>query len=56
MKGDRYATIEEIKSESLKALKSIPKMDFQKSFDEWKSRWDKCIKSGGDYFEGDHLN
>lgn len=55
MKGHRYSTIEEIKAETLKVLYSIPNMAFQKSLEDWKSRWHKCIQSDGGYFEGDHL-
>ena len=43
-------------SESLKALKAIPKEDFAKCFDDWKIRWHKCIAMEGDYFEGDEID
>ena len=51
-----FDSIEEIKTESLKALKAIPKEDFAKCFDDWKIRWHKCIAVGGDYFEGDEID
>jgi len=35
---------------------AIQKIDFQKGFEEWIKRWHKCIKTDGDYFEGDDLN
>ncbi|GAB1860480.1 Histone-lysine n-methyltransferase setmar-like protein [Camponotus japonicus] len=56
MKGRRFATIEEIKTASLKELEDIPKSAFQKCFEDWKKRWHKCIISEGDYFEGDKIN
>ena len=56
MKGHRFLTIEEIKTASLKELKAIPQNDYQECFDDSKKRWDKCIISNGDYFEGDNIN
>ena len=55
MKGRRFATIEEIKTESLRELKDIPKSAYQKCFEDWKKRWHKCIVSEGGYFEGDNI-
>ena len=37
MKGRRFATIEEIKSESLRELKDIRKSAYQKCFEDWKN-------------------
>jgi hypothetical protein len=36
-----------------KALKAIALQEFQNCFEQWKKRWDKCIASQGEYFEGD---
>ena len=54
MKGRRFAKFEEIKTESRRELKDIPKSAYQKCFEDWKKRWHKCIISEGDYFEGDN--
>ena len=35
------------------ALKAITLQVFQNCFEQWKKRWDKCIVSQGQYFEGD---
>ena len=51
--GKRFATIEEIKEKSKQELLAIPKGAFQKYFEEWKKRWNKCNISEGGYFEGD---
>ncbi|KAG5338239.1 MOS1T transposase, partial [Acromyrmex charruanus] len=56
MKGQRYATIEEIKTASKEELNKITKNDFLKCFEDWKKRWHKCIISDGDYFEGDKIH
>lgn len=56
LKGRRFDNIDEIKAESLKELKAIPKSEFQKCFQDLKKRWHKCIISEGDYFEGDNIN
>jgi hypothetical protein len=34
-------------------LIAIPKEGFADSFEKWKERWDKCVRSQGEYFEGD---
>ena len=56
MKGKRFATIDEIKSESKNELMAIPKSAFQKCFGDLKKRWHKCIISEGDYFEGNKMD
>ena len=56
LKGRRFTAIDDIKSASLKELKAITKIEFQKCFEDWKKRWHKCIISNGDYFEGDNIN
>ncbi|UYV60276.1 hypothetical protein LAZ67_1000678 [Cordylochernes scorpioides] len=55
MKGRRYATLDEIKTASKEELKKIFKNDFLKCFENWKTRWHKCIISHGDYFDGDKI-
>ena len=56
LKGRRFTAIDDIKSASLKELKAIAKIEFEKCFEDWKKRWHKCIISNGDYFEGDNIN
>jgi len=55
LKGRRFASIDEIKSASLKELKTISKPEFQSCFEEWKKRWHKCVISNTDYFDGDNI-
>ncbi|UYV69704.1 hypothetical protein LAZ67_7000325 [Cordylochernes scorpioides] len=55
MKGRRYATLDEIKTASKEELKKIFLNDFLKCFEDWKTRWHKCIISHGDYFEGEKI-
>ena len=43
-----------IKSETTSLLKGLREDEFQGFFQQWKQRWDKCIVSNGEYFEGDH--
>ncbi|KZC08510.1 hypothetical protein WN55_10828 [Dufourea novaeangliae] len=56
MRGRRFDTIEEIKTESKKVLKAIPEKDYSDCFEDWKKRWEKCVLSDGDYFEGDEID
>jgi transposase len=46
LKGRSFATIEEIKENSLRDLKVIPKQVFQDFFQNWKKLWGRCISSG----------
>ena len=54
-KGRRFATIEKIKTESLRKLEDIPTSAYQKCFEDWKKRWHKCMISEGEYFEGGNI-
>jgi hypothetical protein len=51
-KGRRFASTEEIQTESWNAMKTLTRNNFQQCFRSWKSRWDRCINAKGDYFEG----
>ena len=39
LEGRRFTAIDDIKSASLKELKAIPKIEFEKGFEDWKKRW-----------------
>ena len=52
LKGNRFATVEEVKTASQEAL-NIKLQHFQRCFTQWEKRLDKCIASNGEYFEGD---
>lgn len=43
-------------SASLKKLKAIPKIVFEKCFNDWKKRWQRRVISNRDYFEDDTIN
>ena len=45
--------IEEVEENWTRGLRAIPQNKFQDAFQNWKKRWEQCIKSGGEYFEGD---
>jgi hypothetical protein len=53
LKRRRFDTVEEIQAESQKVLKTLTQKDFQDSFQSWQKHWDRCVRSQGDYFEGD---
>jgi hypothetical protein len=56
LKGRRFDTVEEIQAELQKLLNTLTQRDFQNSFRSWHKRWDRCVCSQGDYFEGDGGN
>jgi hypothetical protein len=53
LNGRRFQTANEIKKNATRQLMAIPKKEFSDCFEKWKERWDKCVRSQGEYFEGD---
>jgi len=53
LKGRRFQSAKEIKENATRQLMAIPKKDFSDCFEKWKERWDKCVRSQREYFEGD---
>jgi hypothetical protein len=53
LKGRRFESIEAIKANSLAELRSVPNEAFQECFKTLKKRWQQCMQSRGEYFEGD---
>jgi len=45
---------DDIRSNTMAALKAIPQNQFQNCFEGWTRRWHRCVASQGEYFEGDH--
>jgi hypothetical protein len=43
----------EIQENAIRELRAITESAFQEAFQQWKKRWERCIASRGDYFEGD---
>jgi hypothetical protein len=56
LKGRHFDGIDDIRSKTMAALKVIPQNQFQNSFEGWTRRWNQCIASQGEYFEGDHCD
>lgn len=55
LKGRRFDSVEEIQNESQAILDGLQEKNFRGAFEAWQKRWDRCIRSQGDYFEGDGL-
>jgi hypothetical protein len=53
LKGRRFETVSDSQRESQAVLDSIKENDFHGAFEVWEKRRDHCIRSQGDYFEGD---
>jgi hypothetical protein len=53
LKGTRFESREDIMRNTTARLITIPKDAFQKCFQQWQNRWEKCVHYQGDYFEGD---
>jgi len=55
LKGRRFDTFDEIQKNSTKELFAIPEEALQKGFQSWQKRWERCVASEGNYFEGKEL-
>ncbi|EFN60947.1 Histone-lysine N-methyltransferase SETMAR, partial [Camponotus floridanus] len=49
LKGKHLETLDNIQNTTTRCLNSIPKSEFQRAYDAWKTRWQRCIDAGGDY-------
>ena len=53
LRGRHYVTIEEMKETVTKVIDTLIQEDFHEAFQKLLERYNKCIATGGDYFEGD---
>ena len=53
LKGRRFQTIEEIQENAIRELCAITESAFQEALQQWKKRWERCVASRWDYFEGE---
>jgi len=53
LKGRLFQTIEEIRKNAIRELRAITESSFQEAFQKREKRWEPCIASRWDYFEGD---
>ena len=53
LKGRHFDDTDDIRSNTMAALKAIPQNQFQNCFDRWTRYWHRCIASQREYFEGD---
>jgi hypothetical protein len=55
LKWKRFQDVSEIHLNTTLQLQAIPKQAYQTCIEKWKDRWNRCIQSGGSYFEGDNF-
>jgi histone-lysine N-methyltransferase SETMAR len=55
LKGKRFQDVADIQLNTTRQLQVIPKQAYQTCIEKWKDRWNRFIKSGGSYFEGDNF-
>ena len=47
LKGRHFDDIDDIRSNTMAALKAIPQNQFQNCFEGWTRRWHRCVASQG---------
>ena len=52
MKDKRFESIQDIEAATTAQLKTLTKEDLQNCFRKWQERWDNCVRSEGEYFDG----
>ena len=53
LRGCCYEIIEEMKEAVMKVIDTLIQQDFDGALQKLLERYNKCIATGGDYFEGD---
>ena len=53
LKGRRFQSREEIIRKSTEELWSIAEKEFDRCFQKWQKRWEKCVHHQEEYFEAD---
>jgi hypothetical protein len=53
LQGHRFDREEEIWRESQGVFGTLRDQEFKRAFQQWQRRWDRCVATQGDYFEGD---
>jgi hypothetical protein len=53
LKGTRFQTTEDIMAATTAELNSIAKEALSACFQQCRQRWEKCVESQENYFEGD---
>jgi len=53
LKGRHFQTTGEVQENAIRKLHAITESAFQEAFQQWKKRWERCIASRGNCFEGD---
>ena len=56
LRGCRHETIEEMKEAVTKVIDTLTQEDFYGVFQKLLERYNKCIATGGDYFEGTRVS
>ncbi|KMQ92061.1 histone-lysine n-methyltransferase setmar-like protein [Lasius niger] len=51
LKRHHYGMVERVQAASMQCLKEIPVVDFQRAYQAWQKRWQRCINAEGSYFE-----
>jgi hypothetical protein len=52
LKGSHFDTVEVIESDSQAVLNTLTEHNFQDVFKKWQKRWERCIRTERDNFEG----
>ena len=52
LNGKCFESIQDIEAATTAQLKTLMKEDVENCFRKWQERWEKCVRSEGEYFEG----
>ncbi|KAJ8959332.1 hypothetical protein NQ318_022018 [Aromia moschata] len=55
LKGTRFESVEAVKAKATEVLDQLTEADFQRCFQQWKSRMERCRDRQGEYIEGEKV-
>ncbi len=56
LRGQRFRTVADLQVAVRRTLRHIPAEDYSSAIRSMPIRWMKCVKAGGKYFEGSHID
>jgi hypothetical protein len=54
LKGRHFDDVDDMRSNTKAAVKATAQNQLENCFEGWTRRWNRCIASRGECFEGDH--
>ena len=54
LKETRFQSVDAVKEKTTELLRQLTQDDLRHTFDQWKTRMDRCVRAEGEYIEGEN--